>query len=123
MLEAGLSDAFDFRVEGELLTTVGGTLGVGVLATPWMIGLMERCSVRAVAAELPAGKTSVGFEVCVRHVAGALEGTACTVHSVLREVIDGRKLRFDVEVLAGDRVIGSGTHERRLVDAAATPAA
>ncbi len=39
----------------------------------------------------------------------------CTVRSRLREVADGRKLRFDVEVVEGDRVIGTGTHERRLV--------
>ena len=122
MLDTGLSHAFDFRVEGELLTTVGGTLPVGVLATPWMIGIMERCSVRAVAEHLPEGTTTVGFEVCVRHVGGALEGTACTVHSELREVVDGRKLRFDVEVVAGDRVIGTGTHERRVVDASTTAA-
>ena len=33
----------------------------------------------------------------------------------LREVIDGRKLRFDVEVREGERTIGVGTHERRVV--------
>jgi predicted thioesterase len=34
-------------------------------------------------------------------------------------VIDGRKLRFTVEVVAEDeRTIGVGTHERRVIDAA-----
>ena len=33
-------------------------------------------------------------------------------------VADGRKLRFDVEVRDGERTIGVGTHERRVVDAA-----
>ena len=40
------------------------------------------------------------------------------MHSKLREIVDGRKLRFDVEVKEGDRTIGVGTHERRVVDAA-----
>jgi predicted thioesterase len=40
------------------------------------------------------------------------------VHAKLREVADGRKLRFDVEVRDGERTIGVGTHERRVVDAA-----
>ena len=34
----------------------------------------------------------------VKHVAAALEGSELTVRSTLREIIDGRKLRFGVEV-------------------------
>jgi fluoroacetyl-CoA thioesterase len=37
----------------------------------------------------------------------------------LREIVDERKLRFDVEVLDRDRTIGVGSHERRVVGAAA----
>jgi fluoroacetyl-CoA thioesterase len=58
----------------------------------------------------------VGFEVCVKHVAAAAEGARCTVHARLNEVIDDRKLRFDVQVREGDRTVGVGTHERRVVD-------
>ena len=36
-------------------------------------------------------------------------------HGKLREVVDGRKLHFDVEVTEGDRVIGVGTHQRRVI--------
>jgi predicted thioesterase len=32
------------------------------------------------------------------------------------EVVDGRKLRFDVEVTEGERTIGVGTHERRVIE-------
>ena len=35
---------------------------------------------------------------------------------MLREVVDDRKLHFDVEVTEGDRTIGLGTHERRVID-------
>src|SRR5438270_80507 len=34
----------------------------------------------------------------------------------LREVVDQRKLRFDVEVREGERTLGVGTHERRVID-------
>ena len=34
------------------------------------------------------------------------------MRATLREVVEGRKLRFDVEVTEGDRTIGVGTHER-----------
>jgi fluoroacetyl-CoA thioesterase len=44
----------------------------------------------------------------------------CRVRSTLREVVDGRKLRFEVEVTEGEgdaqRTIGVGTHERRVID-------
>jgi predicted thioesterase len=46
-------------------------------------------------------------------VGGAREGARCTVRVTLREVVDDRKFRFDVEVLEGGRTIGVGTHERR----------
>jgi len=39
------------------------------------------------------------------------------VRSKLNEIVDGRKLRFEVEVMEGGRVIGVGTHERRVIDA------
>ena len=105
-----------FVVEGHLLTDVGGTLRVPVLSTPGMIGMMERNAALLSASALPDGRGTVGFEVCVRHVAGAVEGAGCTVTARLREVVEGRKLRFDVEVREGDRTIGVGTHERRVID-------
>ena len=37
------------------------------------------------------------------------------VRAELREVVDERKLRFDVEVTHGERTIGVGTHERRII--------
>ena len=105
----------EFTVEGQLLTDVGGTIPVKVLSTPGMIGMMERtCAVLAYEA-LPEGSATVGFEVCVKHVAGAAEGAVCTVSGRLTEIVDGRKLFFDVEVREGDRTIGVGTHQRRVV--------
>jgi predicted thioesterase len=105
----------DFRVEGELLTDVDGTLPLPVLSTPGMISMMEMAAANLVRDDLPPGHATVGFEVNIKHVGGALEGAECTATARLREVIDGRKLRFDVEVKEGARTIGVGTHERRLV--------
>jgi fluoroacetyl-CoA thioesterase len=106
----------DFVVEGRLLTDVGGTIGSSVLSTPGMIGMMEGTSAALAFENMEEGKATVGFEVCVKHVSAALEGSTCTVTSRLHEVVDGRKLRFDVEVKEGDRTIGVGTHERRMID-------
>ncbi len=108
----------EFRVEGDLLTDVGGTIRTCVLSTPAMIGKMERCAAMLALEHLPAGRATVGFEVHVKHVAAAVEGAECSVRATLREIIDERKLRFDVEVREGQRVIGVGTHERRAVQRA-----
>jgi fluoroacetyl-CoA thioesterase len=116
-LREGIERTDTFTVEDRLLTDVGGTIGVSVLSTPGMIAMMERNSAVLSFEHLPDGKATVGFEVCVRHVAAAAEGAECTVRSELREIVDGRKLRFEVEVKEGDRVIGVGTHERRVIDA------
>jgi predicted thioesterase len=114
-LEAGLERIEDFIVEDRLVTDVGGTIGVRVLSTPGMIAVMERCSSILSYENLPEGTATVGFEVCVKHVAAAAEGARCTIRSTLREVADGRKLRFEVEVTEGERTIGTGTHERRVI--------
>src|SRR5436853_6929177 len=115
-LEPGISREHEFTVEGPLLTDVCGTVGVAVLSTPGMIAMMERTAAMLVYPELPDGKATVGFEVCVKHVAATGEGATCTARAELKEIVDDRKLRFDVEVTEGDRTIGVGTHERRVVD-------
>lgn len=114
-LVPGIERRDEFTVEGRLVTNVGGTIAAGVLSTPGMIGMMEGTSSALAYEHLPEGQATVGFEVCVKHVSAAAEGASCRTHAVLREVVEGRKLRFDVEVTEGERTIGVGTHERRIV--------
>jgi len=115
-LQPGIERTDEFVVEDRLLTDVGGTIGASVVSTPGMIGMMERTAAVLSFENLPDGKATVGFEVCVKHVAPAAEGQTCTVHAKLNQVVDGRKLRFDVEVKEGERMIGTGTHERRVIE-------
>jgi predicted thioesterase len=114
-LEPGVERTDEFEVTGPLLTDVGGTIGVSVLSTPGMIGMMERTAAILSYSSLPAGSATVGFEVCVTHVGGAAAGSTCTAWAKLTEVVDDRKLHFDVEVKEGDRTIGVGTHQRRVI--------
>jgi len=108
----------EFTAEGQLLTDVGGTLPFKVLSTPGMIGMMERTAALLAQEHLPADSATVGFEVCVRHVGAAGEGARCAARATVREVADERKWRFEVEVVAledEERTLGTGTHERRVV--------
>src|SRR5687767_495904 len=115
-LRVGDERVDEFVVADRLLTDVGGTIGRSVLSTPGMIAMMERNAAMLAFPKLPDGRATVGFEVCVKHVGAALEGAQCTVRATLREIADGRKLRFDVEVREGERTVGVGTHERRVIE-------
>ncbi|HWP32718.1 MAG TPA: hypothetical protein VNL97_03115 [Solirubrobacterales bacterium] len=115
-LAPGIERTDEFTVEGRLVTNVGGTIEASVLSTPGMISAMEGSATALAYQHLPEGWATVGFEVCVKHVAAAAKGTTCRVRATLREV-EERKLRFEVEVTEGERTIGIGTHERRIVEA------
>jgi fluoroacetyl-CoA thioesterase len=116
-LQPGIEASREFEVEGRLVTDVAGTLDAAVLSTPGMIAMMERTASMLVYPLLPEGRATVGFEVCVKHVAAAREGSRCTARARLEEIRDGRKLHFTVEVSTDEgRTIGVGTHERRVIE-------
>jgi predicted thioesterase len=115
-LQPGLEMTEEFIAEGRLLTNVAGALTIPVLSTPAMIAMMERAALRLVLPLLAPGQATVGFEVCIKHVRGAPDGTRCTSRATLTDVLDGRKLRFDVEVKdAEGNTLGVGHHERRVI--------
>ena len=113
-IRTGLAGQLTKLVDETLVTRHVG--GPGVLGTPFMILLMENASHLAVQDLLPPGATTVGFEVCIKHLAPTLLGGTVTVSSRLVEV-DGRKLRFEVECHEGDKLCGVGTHRRTVVPA------
>jgi predicted thioesterase len=122
-LVPGIERSDEFTVAPPLVTNVGGTIDSGVLSTPGMIGMMEGSAQMLAYERLPEGQATVGFEVCIKHVAAAAEGAICRTRATLREIVEGRKLRFDVEVSEGERTIGIGTHERRVVGQSGPPTA
>lgn len=123
-LEEGIELTHEFGAEGRLLTDVAGTLPTKVLSTPGMIAMMERTAAALVRPRLAEGQATVGFEICIKHVGAAFEGSRCIAKARLNEIVDGRKLRFAVEVAAEDgRTLGVGTHERRIISTDGSSAA
>lgn len=114
-LKPGLEYAHEEVVEGPRLVTehVGGK---GVFATPGMIWLMEWAAHQAVEPYLKGDQTTVGYEVCVRHLAPTLPGATVRTTARLKEV-DGRKLLFEVECHEGEKLVGTGTHRRAIAPA------
>jgi predicted thioesterase len=113
-LSPGVEGRLERLVDDSLVTRHVG--GRGVFATPSMIMLMELAAHRSVEGHLPEGYTTVGYEVCVRHLAPVDPGQPVTVTSLLKEIRDNRLL-FDVACTHGGRLVGSGTHKRAIVPA------
>ncbi len=111
----GTSRLFTTTVLSHMSATAMGSGGIEVLSTPWMIALMEMASRDLVQQCLPPEYTTVGTRVNVSHLAPVPVGAQVTVNSRLVEARD-RKLVFEVEVVSGDVTIGSGTHERAVVN-------
>ncbi len=87
---------------------------VPVLSTPMMISLMEGVCKDLIQEVIPSGFITVGYEVHVKHKAGASVGSQIKTSCKLLEV-DGRKLLFEVRVTEGDKVIGEGQHRRTII--------
>jgi predicted thioesterase len=93
-----------------------GSGDVPVLGTPRLLALAEAATVKAVAAALAPGQTSVGTSIRLEHTAASPVGMRVTVTAELTAV-DGRRLTFRVEAVdASGAVAGLGTVERVVVD-------
>lgn len=115
LIQPGLTRVDTYTVEEEHTAKHLGSGSSRVLATPWMILFMERTCHRCLAERLPAGYSSVGIAVDVRHRAPARVGSTVQVRGEVLSM-DGLKVLFSVEVRQGETLIGDGKHERFIID-------
>jgi predicted thioesterase len=94
-----------------------GAAGPRVLATPNMIGLMERTCRDTVLPQLDAGYDTVGTHVDVYHLAAAPIGATVHITAEITAVAD-RRVEFRVEAWDEKEKIGEGTHQRAIVNVA-----
>jgi predicted thioesterase len=114
--EPGLT-ATDVAVVTDADTAVAmGSGDVPVLGTPRLLAWVEAVTIRAVAAALPAGSTTVGTRVQLEHVRPTPVGGRLTVSARLAHV-DGRLLRFEVTAVDGSgTAVAHGQITRVIVD-------
>ena len=86
-----------------------------VLATPVMIMMMENAALNAIRAFLEPGESAVGTVVNVRHLAATPIGQTVRAEAEVTE-LDGRRISFSVSAHDEREAIGSGTHERMVVN-------
>lgn len=116
MLELHIKGTAALTVTDEVTAAAVGSGMLPVFATPSMIALMEKAAAESVAPQLDAGMTTVGTKLDVAHTAATPVGMTVRAETELTE-IDGRRLIFIVRAFDELGEIGSGTHERFIVNA------
>lgn len=84
-------------------------------ATPMMILVMENAALNAIKPFLDAGESAVGTAVDVKHFAATPVGLDVTATAEVVGV-DGKRIAFKVSARDGKEEIGSGTHQRIVID-------
>ena len=86
-----------------------------VLATGFMVGLMEWACIRFINEHInwPV-EQSVGTGISVSHVAATPPGLTITIQLKL-DSVEGRKLTFSLQAHDGIDLISEGTHERFII--------
>lgn len=114
-LRAGLSAVVELEVREADTAPAVGSGDVPVLATPRLVALAEQATVQAVAEHLPAGQTTVGTEVALRHRRPSAVGAVITVTARLVDV-DSARLRFEIAADQDGESIADGSVRRVVVD-------
>jgi fluoroacetyl-CoA thioesterase len=114
-LRTGLTGEVSITVTDDLTAAALGSGNVNVYSTPAMIALLEAAAIEALKSQLADGQTSVGTSLNVKHLAATPVGMEVRATAVLKEV-DGRRLVFEVAASDEVELIGTGTHERFIVD-------
>ena len=114
-LTVGMSNSVESQSTEETTALEMKSGSLKVLATPVMMCLMEQAAAELVERNLPDDLTSVGIAVNISHKAPTPIGLTVRAEAVITKV-DGRKVTFEVKAFDGVDEIGSGTHERFIVN-------
>lgn len=114
MLEIGMKAEQKVTVTEAMTAATMGSGALEVLATPYMIALMEGTAQSAIQSALEEGQGSVGTRIDVQHLAATPVGMEVTCTAEVIE-IDRRRVVFQVEAFDEVEKIGEGTHERFII--------
>lgn len=116
-LRPGLTGRAEAIVDTTNVAAAMGSGDLDVFATPAMIALMEQAACNALVPCLDAATSSVGIKMDTTHDAATLPGQKVIATAELTAV-EGRKLTFKVGACDDHGPIGTGTHERFIIDKA-----
>jgi fluoroacetyl-CoA thioesterase len=120
-LRPGLAARLDYVVPAErtvpyLLPESGEFAALPpVLATGYLVGIVEWTCMRALNGHLEDGEQTLGIHVDLSHRAPTPPGSTVTVHAELTAV-DGKQLTFTVHAHDDAATVCEGTHRRAIIN-------
>jgi len=115
-MEKGIKNKIEIIVTDDKTAATMGSGTLQVFATPAMIALIEETAWRSVTPYLEEGQGTVGTKLNISHIAPTPLGMAVRCETELTE-IDNRRLIFRADVYDEMGLIGTGTHERFIINA------
>ena len=115
-METGIKNSIELTITNDKTAAMIGSGTLAVFATPAMIALIEETAWKSVAPHLEDGQATVGTKLDISHVAPTPLGMTVKCETELIEV-DGRRLKFKADVYDEMGIIGTGTHERFIINA------
>ncbi len=116
-IQPGLIGERQVQVTPALTARSLGSGSLDVYATPALAALMEAAAVAALDPLLPAGQTSVGTALELRHVAATPTGMVVRARAEVTSV-DERRVTFRIQAWDEHELIGEAMHTRVVVEAA-----
>jgi predicted thioesterase len=114
-LVTGLKAELQHRVVTQELLSSVYPGGPPVLATPFLLGLMEHAAARAIQPHLDPGEASVGYGFEFHHLAPTPVG-ATVVATAEVTAIEKNLVTFTMEARDHADVVARGTHVRAVID-------
>ena len=114
MLSIGIKHTTQLSVSSEHTAKTIQSGGLEVLATPALIGLMEKCAWQSVLPFMENGCDTVGTEITMKHLAPTPIGGLVKCESELIE-INGRELTFKITAYDINNKIGEAIHKRFII--------
>ena len=114
-METGIKNSIELIVTNDKTAATMGSGTLEVFATPAMIALIEETAWKSVMPYMEDKQATVGTKLDICHIAPTPLGMIVKCKTELIE-IDGRRLKFKAEVYDEKGLIGTGTHERFIID-------
>lgn len=114
-----IGDTYQVRkiVTEEMTAERFGSGGLPVLATPYLITMVENAAYTLIQRALPAEKGSVGTMVQLTHTAPSPVGMEVTVTVEVTAISpNGKMIDFKASACDHSGPIGEGTHQRAVID-------
>jgi fluoroacetyl-CoA thioesterase len=114
-LASGVTGEYRHRVVTENLVSFRKPGAPPVLATPWLLHVMETAAYYAILPHLEEGEASVGVGFQFEHLAPTPAGDTVVATATITGV-EGRRILLDFEARDSKQVVSRGKHVRAVID-------